>query len=105
MHYTTGTMTGILDTLERKGYVRRIADPSDRRRVLVDITPQAQHLLNDVLPTVLQAGVHALAAFDDTALRALLETLDAISKGIDAVPDDLPQPPPRRTPPQFRRDG
>ena len=32
MHYTTGTMTGILDTLERKGYVRRIADPSDRRR-------------------------------------------------------------------------
>ena len=105
MHYTTGTMTGILDTLERKGYVRRIADPSDRRRVLVDITPRAQHLLNDVLPTVLQAGVHALTAFDDTALRALLETLDAISKGIDAVPDDLPPPPPRRTPPQFRRDG
>lgn len=79
MHYTTGTMTGILDTLERKGYVRRIADPSDRRRVLVDIAPQAQHLL-DVLPTVLQARVHALAAFDDTALHALLETLDAISK-------------------------
>ena len=49
--------------------------------------------------------MHALAAFDDTALRALLETLDAISKGIDAVPDDLPPPPPRRTPPQFRRDG
>ena len=105
MHYTTGTMTGILDTLERKGYVRRIADPSDRRRVLVDITPQAQHLLNDVLPTVLQARVHALAAFDDTALHALLETLDAISKGIDAVQGDLPPPPPRRTPPQFRRDG
>ena len=105
MHYTTGTMTGILDTLERKGYVRRIADPSDRRRVLVDITPQAQHLLDDVLPTVLQARVHALAAFDDTALHALLETLDAISKGIDAVQGDLPPPPPRRTPPQFRRDG
>jgi DNA-binding MarR family transcriptional regulator len=90
MHYTTGTMTGILDTLERKGYVRRIADPSDRRRVLVDITPQAQHLLDDIR-TVLQAGVHALTAFDDTALRALLETLDAISKGIDAVPDNLPR--------------
>ena len=46
MHYTTGTMTAILDILERKNYVRRMADPSDRRRVLVDITPEAQHLLD-----------------------------------------------------------
>ena len=105
MHYTTGTMTAILDTLERKGYVRRMADPSDRRRVLVDITPEAQHLLDVVLPTVLQAGRHALAAFDDTALRTLITTLDAVSKGINAVPGDLPTPAPRRTPPQFRRNS
>jgi hypothetical protein len=38
--------------------------------------------------------MHALAAFDDTALQALLETLDAVGRDINAVPDDLP--PPRR---------
>jgi hypothetical protein len=49
--------------------------------------------------------MHALAAFDDTALQALLETLDAVGRDINAVPDDLPPASPRRTPPQYRRDG
>jgi hypothetical protein len=34
--------------------------------------------------------MHALAAFDDTALQALLETLDTVGRDINAVPDDLP---------------
>lgn len=41
--------------------------------------------------------MHALAAFDDTALQALLETLDTVGRDIDAVPDDLPPASPRRT--------
>ena len=49
--------------------------------------------------------MHALAAFDDTALQALIETLDAVGKGIDAVPDDLPTSAPRQTAPQFRRNS
>jgi hypothetical protein len=36
--------------------------------------------------------MHALAAFDDTALQALLETLDTVGRDINAVPDDLPLP-------------
>jgi hypothetical protein len=35
--------------------------------------------------------MRALAAFDDTALQALLETLDAVGRDINAVPDDLPR--------------
>jgi DNA-binding MarR family transcriptional regulator len=33
---TTGAITGIVDRLERAGLVRRISDPNDRRRVLLD---------------------------------------------------------------------
>jgi DNA-binding MarR family transcriptional regulator len=36
---TTGAITTVLDRLERAGYARRRADPSDRRRVLVELTP------------------------------------------------------------------
>jgi DNA-binding MarR family transcriptional regulator len=41
---TTGAITGILDHLEQAGYVRRIPDPDDRRRVLVETTPALREL-------------------------------------------------------------
>jgi DNA-binding MarR family transcriptional regulator len=39
---TSGAMTAALDRLERAGYVRRVRDTGDRRRVLVELTPTAQ---------------------------------------------------------------
>ena len=39
---TSGAITTALDRLERAGYARRVHDPTDRRRVLVEITPQAR---------------------------------------------------------------
>ncbi len=39
---TSGAITTALDRLERAGYARRTGDPSDRRRVLVELTEQAR---------------------------------------------------------------
>src|SRR5262245_581834 len=33
---TTGAITGVIDRLERAGFVRRVRDPHDRRRVIVE---------------------------------------------------------------------
>jgi DNA-binding MarR family transcriptional regulator len=49
---TTGSMTSILDTLERRGLVRRMPHPADRRKLLVDITPDAQAILDQLLPSL-----------------------------------------------------
>jgi DNA-binding MarR family transcriptional regulator len=38
---STGAITAVLDHLERAGLARRVADPKDRRRVLVEPTPEA----------------------------------------------------------------
>jgi len=35
---TTGAVTAVIDRLVEKGYVQRVADPADRRRVMVEIT-------------------------------------------------------------------
>jgi len=41
---SSGAMTTALDRLERAGYARRARDSGDRRRVLVELTEQAQTL-------------------------------------------------------------
>lgn len=38
------TITAVIDRLERAGYVQRLADPSDRRRVLVETTERFKEL-------------------------------------------------------------
>lgn len=38
---TTGATTRLIDRLERAGYVRRAADPADRRKVVVEPVPDA----------------------------------------------------------------
>ena len=39
---STGAVTAVIDRLEKAGWVRRLPDPSDRRRVLVEVTPEMQ---------------------------------------------------------------
>ena len=103
MHITTGSMTSVLDTLERNGHIERLADPDDRRRVLVDVTPTALAVLDGLLPEVVQATTAALAGFSDKELDDFLDTLDRVRHAIAAVPNDLGPPAPRRTPPHLKR--
>ena len=37
---TSGAVTGAIDRLEAAGFARRVADPSDRRRVRIEVTPE-----------------------------------------------------------------
>jgi DNA-binding MarR family transcriptional regulator len=103
MHITTGTMTTVLDTLERNSYIRRLTDPDDRRRVLVDITPAAQTVLDQMLPEVQQLAKAVMGVLDDEALHRLLDTLAALTGAIENSPQNLPPPAPRRTPAKLRR--
>lgn len=46
---TTGAMTSRLDRLERTGLIRRTPDPTDRRGLVVRITPQGSKLAGQAL--------------------------------------------------------
>ena len=43
---TSGGMTGRIDKLENRDYVRRVRDPDDRRSVLVELTEQGMEAIN-----------------------------------------------------------
>jgi DNA-binding MarR family transcriptional regulator len=45
---TTGAITGVIDRLEKAGFVRRAKDPKDRRRVVVE--PVAERMEREMAP-------------------------------------------------------
>jgi DNA-binding MarR family transcriptional regulator len=45
---TSGAVTAMLDRLEQAEYVRRLRDPGDRRRVLVELTDRARQTAAEV---------------------------------------------------------
>ncbi len=47
---TRATITGLIDTLERAGYVTRTPHPEDRRMSCVELTPLGDALLTRVMP-------------------------------------------------------
>lgn len=66
---TTGAITGVLDRLEREGYVRREKDPGDRRQVLVHAAPQAQ-MVEEILEADAQVWGEVAAQFSAEAFEA-----------------------------------
>ena len=103
VHITSGTMTSVLDTLERNGYIERLTDPGDRRRVLVEVTREAQAVLDRLLPEVVQTTTAVMAGFGDTELDEFLGTLARIREAISSLPEDVGPPAIRRTPSELKR--
>ena len=48
LRLSTGAVTTIVDRLEKAGYARRVADPDDRRRVLIEVTAKVQRVSEEI---------------------------------------------------------
>jgi DNA-binding MarR family transcriptional regulator len=60
---TTAAITAVLDRVEAKGYARRVRDESDRRRVLVELTPLMRERAEVIWGPMAGEGVRAFASF------------------------------------------
>ncbi len=75
---TSGTMTNRIDRLASRGLVERLPDPSDRRGVLVRLTPTGRTTVDGALEQLLareQALLAGLDAADQRRLAVLLRSL------------------------------
>jgi DNA-binding MarR family transcriptional regulator len=71
---TSGAVTGVLDRLERAGFVRRESDPGDRRRLLVRVDSARWGELEARYAPIIDRAA-AVAGADDAYLMTLADAL------------------------------
>jgi DNA-binding MarR family transcriptional regulator len=70
---TTGAVTGVLDRLERAGFVRRVPDPHDRRRVLVQVAHDRLEPIQAIFSPMKAAMDELAATYSDEELAVLAD--------------------------------
>ncbi len=71
---TTGAITGVIDRLERAGYVRREQDPADRRRVIVQPVPSvAEGKITPLFDSITKATTRLISRYSDKELALITE--------------------------------
>ena len=71
MGLTTGAVARMIDRLEQAGYVRRTADPADRRRVVIEVVPERVATVESLLEFArdVRAAADARAVHETTNWR------------------------------------
>ena len=70
---TSGAVTAVIDRLEEAGYARRMPDPNDRRRVLVEPTERAYAVAEELMGPLGEMGSPKASAYTDEQLALLVD--------------------------------
>jgi len=103
---TTGSMTSLLDNLEKRGLVWRQSHPEDRRKLLIDITPAAQAIVDKLLPSMHARERDVMAAaLTPSEQRSLLRSLAKLQQAaLHARSAPVPRGAARRRPSRRRTE-
>ncbi|GAB3975068.1 MarR family transcriptional regulator [Actinoallomurus acanthiterrae] len=74
---TPGSVSRMIDRLDAAGCVRRSPDPRDRRKVLIEPTPEGLKRIADYYAGLTDRTHEMLATFDDAQLQSLLTFVEA----------------------------
>jgi DNA-binding MarR family transcriptional regulator len=85
---STGAATRLVDRLEAMGAVRRVRDPQDRRRVIVETQPLNAELrarADQVIQPARAAQAAVLATYDDAQLATLFDYFSRSTEALRAA--------------------
>lgn len=88
----SATMTATLDALERRGWVRRLPNPEDRRSTLVEITPEGRTVTDRVLPGIRSVEKSVMSVLTPAERAQLVELLDKVLRRSAEVAAEAPLP-------------
>jgi DNA-binding MarR family transcriptional regulator len=81
---TRGTVTGLLDSLERQHLVRRTPHPKDRRMLTIELTEEGRCLLGRLLPVHHQRVSELFACLSESEKVAFAGVLAKIQQKLAA---------------------
>lgn len=72
---TTGAVTGLMDRLEKAGYIRRARDPQDRRKVVVELLPNKRMdaLMGAAFAPFIEDMTTLMTRYDAVELHAITD--------------------------------
>ncbi len=79
MGHSTAAATGLVDRLEKLGYVQRLHASEDRRKVMVQITRKGIDLVERIREDITSSLVELMVDLDQNEQDALLKTYGKIS--------------------------
>lgn len=79
INLSQGTVTDILNRLEQKGLLVRHRDAADRRRVIVELTPQAHGLLSSAPPLLQEVFSRRFDQLPDWEQSLLVTSLQRLA--------------------------
>jgi DNA-binding MarR family transcriptional regulator len=68
---TTGAITGMVDRLEKAGFVRRVPDPTDRRKIRVEAVVEKYEAVAEIFASLGQAMNALLESYNDKELAII----------------------------------
>jgi DNA-binding MarR family transcriptional regulator len=91
---TRATMTGLVDTLERDGFVTREPDPDDRRMMSVRLTAKAEKFLQDFLPGHFKVTGAIMSTLTEAERKTLVRLLVKIQQQVAVLNPNREHPVP-----------
>jgi len=79
---TGGNITGVMDRLEKGGYVYRDRDKNDRRIIRAKLTPKGLSLHNEILPVFRKKWNEIVEILNPEEQRQLNRLLKKFSRGL-----------------------
>lgn len=88
---TTGATTRLIDRLERGGYVRRVADPTDRRRIVIEAVPDRTFDADDIFGPARRRLAEVFASYNADQLKILLDYFERAAAAFQKATEESRQ--------------
>lgn len=78
-------LTNLMNNLEKKGYVRREEDPTDRRSKLVFLTKEGEEFRNQIHPILDQVYVNAEQTIGLEGIKVMMSELNSVYNVLENI--------------------